>query len=95
VATQTIRNSGAITLGRRPGLVTLVAAVPLLVLVLLVDGLVPGMVTDAPWGHLTLGAIQCVHDLGLRAVTSRCGDVGQPSASRSSATGRWSTSGRS
>jgi hypothetical protein len=67
-----------IDLERRRGLVVLAAAVPLLALVLLVDGLLPGMVTDGPWAHLTLGAIQCVHDLGLRALTSRCGDVGQP-----------------
>lgn len=57
---------------------TLIGAALGYVLVLAVSGLLPGEVTDGPWFHLTVGAIRCVDDLGIGALTSVCHQYGQP-----------------
>jgi hypothetical protein len=53
-------------------------ALPIFAIVLVAHGFVPGMLNDLPTGFLTEGSMQCLHDLGLDALTTWCHAYGEP-----------------
>jgi hypothetical protein len=66
--------------GQRSGtaLLLVLAGIPLLALVLLVHGLVPGLVNDGPWDYLIEGDMRCLSAMGSEALTSWCDWYGNP-----------------
>jgi hypothetical protein len=65
---------------RRPraALPVLLAGVPVLALVLLVHGLLPGLVNDGSWNYLLEGDMRCLENMGLEALSSWCNWYGMP-----------------
>jgi hypothetical protein len=53
-------------------------AVAAFIAVLLAHGFLPGMLNNASAGYLWEGGIQCLHDLGLDALSSHCHAYGEP-----------------
>ncbi|MGH2945590.1 MAG: hypothetical protein ACRDPC_04905 [Solirubrobacteraceae bacterium] len=56
----------------------LLAGVPVLAVVLLVHGLLPGLVNDGSWNYLLEGDMRCLRNMGLEALSSWCNWYGMP-----------------
>jgi hypothetical protein len=61
-----------------PAMPTLLAAVPLLALVLIVHGFMPGLVNDGSWSYLLEGDMRCLREMGTEALSSWCNSYGLP-----------------
>src|SRR3954447_5868001 len=55
-----------------------VLAVPVFLFVLLVQGFLPGLVSDSPTTYLSEASVHCLHDLGASALWPSCHDFGEP-----------------
>jgi hypothetical protein len=62
----------------RGRLVVLLAAVPVLAIVLIVHGWVPGLVNDGPWDYLLEGDMRCMRGMGRDALSEWCNSYGIP-----------------
>jgi hypothetical protein len=54
------------------------AAVPLLALVLVAHGWLPGLVNDGPWNYLLEGDMRCLRGMGREALSEWCNGYGVP-----------------